>query len=256
MTDHSESKLWTRSALLTQLLPDSDLHIWCASLNVSLQDLSHYFSLLSQDEISRAERFYFERDRNHFIAGRGLLRYFLGSYLDLEPARIEFDYGAHGKPAVKSELDKNILEFNLSHSKDLALYAFNWNRRVGIDVEYMIAMADINDFAEKFFTPRESEYIDSLSGKQKDYAFFKTWTCKEAFFKANGSGLTVPINQVEIFLDTNGAAALTSIGNDKEQNSHWRLELLNPIPGYQAALAIEGTEGQIVFRKLNDRPAT
>jgi len=119
----------------------------------------------------------------------------------------------------------------------------------------MIPMADMDDFAEKFFTPRESEYINALSGKQKEAAFFKTWTCKEAFLKANGSGLTVPINQVEISLETKDAPTLISIGDDKKQNSHWRLELLNSIPGYKAAVAIEGHDCQIIFQQLNNHPA-
>lgn len=234
--------------LAVQPLPDSDIHIWCASLNIFPQDLSYYKSILSQDEIERAGRFVFEKDRNHYIAGRGLLRLILGSYLNMEPAHIEFVYGSHGKPALRSGLTNKALEFNLSHSKDRALYAFNWNRRVGVDIEYLTPMAGMNDFAERFFTPRESARINSLSGAQREDAFFKTWTCKEAFLKAKGSGLTVPINQVEISLETEGTVELISIGDNREQPAHWRLEMFNPFPGYQAALAVEGHAGQIIFQ--------
>jgi 4'-phosphopantetheinyl transferase len=193
-------------------------------------------------------RFIFEKDRDHYIAGRGRLRIILGSYLDLEPSQLEFVYGPHGKPALKPGLTNKALEFNVSHSKDLALYAVNWNRRIGVDIEYLIPMADMNDFAERFFTPRESAWINALSGEQKEEAFFKTWTCKEAFLKANGSGLTVPINQVEISLEAEGVVELISIGDDKEQPARWRLEIFSPFPGYQAALAIEGHAGQTVFQ--------
>jgi 4'-phosphopantetheinyl transferase len=210
--------------------------------------LSYYRSILSKDEVERAGRFVFEKDRNHYIAGRGLLRVILGSYLDLEPSQPEFVYGPYGKPALKLGLINKALEFNLSHSKDRALYAFNWNRRIGVDIEYLIPMADMDDFAERFFAPRESAWINSLSGTQKEDAFFKTWTCKEAFLKANGSGLTVPINHVEISLETEGVVELISIGDDKEQPKHWRLEMFNPFPGYQAALAIEGHAGHIIFQ--------
>ena len=249
MTNLFGSRSRIQNTPLTQPLLD-DTHIWCASLNVSSQDLSYYRSILSEDEVGRAMRFVFEKDRNYFMVGRGLLRTILGSYLDLKPAQLEFDYGAHGKPALKPGLADKVLEFNLSHSKDIALYAVNWNHRVGIDIEYLIPMADMDDFAERFFTSRESAYINSLSMEQKDMAFFKIWTCKEAFLKANGSGLTVPISQVGISLDTNEAVKLISIGADKEQPAHWRLEMFNPVPGYQAALAVEGHEGQIAFRQL------
>jgi 4'-phosphopantetheinyl transferase len=254
MTDFSEIQLQIRSALLSQPLTDSDIHVWCASLNVFPQDLPHYLALLSQAEHSRAERLYFERDRNRFIVGRGLLRLFLGIYSEQEPAQIEFVYGPQGKPAIKSEGQNKVLEFNLSHSKDIVLYAFNWNRKLGIDVEYIIPMADSRDFAEKYFTPRESGYINSLSGKQKEQAFFKTWTCKEAFLKANGSGLMVPISQVEISLRIEGVVKLISI-DGSESASYWRLELLNLLPQYQAALAVEDYHGRIIFQYLNTHPA-
>jgi 4'-phosphopantetheinyl transferase len=235
--------------LPAQPLPDSDIHVWYASLNVSSHDLSRYRSLLSQDETDRAMRFVFEKDRSHYIVGRGLLRLILAGYLGLDPARLEFVYGKHGKPALQSDPH---LEFNLSHSNDIVLYAFNWNRRIGVDVEYLIPMADMDDFAEQFFTLRESAWINSLSGKQKEDAFFKTWTCKEAFLKANGSGLTVPINQVEISLETDGTVELLAIGDDQDQAANWGIKMFDPLSGYQAALAVEGHGGQIILRRLND----
>jgi 4'-phosphopantetheinyl transferase len=240
------------SALLSQPLTDSDIHIWCASLSASPEDLFHYTSLLSNDELERAKRFYFEKDRNHFIVGRGLLRTILGSYLDVEPPQIEFVYGQYGKPALKTGTHKTALEFNLSHSKDLALYAFSLDRKIGIDIEYVRPMPDMDDFARQFFSLRENILINSLSGKQKEEAFFKIWTCKEAFLKGNGSGLTVPINQVETILNTDGAVMLTSVDEGEEQAENWRLEAFSPVSGYQAALAVEGNGGQILLRHLKE----
>src|SRR5512140_3474790 len=107
-TDFPEGYLWDKfpvmmtnnSALHPPPLSDSDIHIWYASLNVSDPELACYRSLLSQDEVERAERFYFEKDRDHYIVGRGILRTILGGYLNVAPARIEFVYGPHGKPAI------------------------------------------------------------------------------------------------------------------------------------------------------------
>ena len=226
--------------LPSQPLTDSDIHIWCASLNVSQEELLHHVSVLSLDEKARAERFYFEKDRDHFIVARGLLRTLISHYLKIEPAQIEFIYEDYGKPVLKSELQEKTFEFNLSHSKGVALYIFSWNRKVGIDVEHIHSMPDMDDFAERFFSPRESVFINSLSGQQKEIAFFKLWTCKEAFLKANGNGLTVPINEVEISLEPEGSATLAAIGEEKEQTSHWQLEIFNPVQGFQAALAVEG----------------
>ena len=239
-------------ALSSQLLAGSDLHIWCASLNSSLEDLSYYTSLLSSDEVVRAERFYFERDRNHFIIGRGLLRTLLGSYLDVEPFQIEFVYGQYGKPALKAGLYKQVLEFNMSHSRDFAIYAFGLDRKIGIDLEHVRPMPDMDDFARQFFSLRENLLINSLSGKQKEDAFFKTWTCKEAFLKANGNGLTVPINKIETSLESDGSVKLMSIGRVKEHGEFWYLKVFSPFPGYQAAVAVEGHGRHIVLRQLSD----
>jgi 4'-phosphopantetheinyl transferase len=104
-------------------------------------------------------------------------------------------------------------------------------------------MPDTDDFAEKFFSSRETELINSLQGEDKDAAFFKLWTCKEALLKANGSGLTMPLSHMEISLATDGSAALNSIGGDRAQASRWHLEAFNPASGYQAALAVEGDVG-------------
>lgn len=236
----------------SQPLADSDIHVWCASLKLPPQDLDELFQLLSSDEKTRAERFYFERDRNRFIAGRGLLRTIISRYLEMEASQMEFVYGDHGKPALKLAPQNKAFEFNLSHSKDLALYIFNWNRKIGIDVEYVHPRPDVDDFARQFFSPRESAFVNALSGKQKEDAFFKIWTCKEAFLKANGNGLTLPINQVEISLEAEGLVMLKSIGGNKAQVTHWHLEIFNPVPGYQAALAVKGHVGQIVLQQLNN----
>lgn len=240
----------TKPSLPTQPLVDSDIHIWCAALTSSAHELTYFRSLLAPDEVARAGRFVFEEDRHRYIIGRGRLRVILGSYLQLEPAQLEFVYGPYGKPALKPGQTDKPLEFNVSHSKDLALYALNWQRRIGVDIEFRIPMADIDDFAERYFTARESAWINALAGAHKKEAFFKTWTCKEAFLKANGSGLTVPINEVEISLEAADRVELIAIGNDTEQPAHWRLELFDPFPGYQAAFAVEGHAGEFIFRQL------
>lgn len=238
------------STLLSQPLPDSDIHIWCAPLNVSSTALARHFSHLSLDEKIRAERFYFEVDRNRFITGRGLLRSILSSYLKMDPSQIEFVYGQYGKPALKMGLGNKTLEFNLSHSKDLAVYGFSWNRKIGIDVENVQPMPDFDSFAEHFFSRHETAFINSLSGKEKEQAFFKIWTCKEAFLKANGSGLTVQINQVEISLVAEEVVALSTIDGCREQAAHWCFKIFNPFPDYQVALASELPIGQVVIKYL------
>ena len=250
MTDPSKSKSRTYAAFPSQPLVDSDIHVWCASLNVSPQDLSYYRSILSRDEVERAMRFVFEKDRNHYIAGRGLLRSILGCYLRTAPTQIEFVYGENGKPALKTGQGHKTIEFNLSHSKDLVVYAFTWNRQLGVDVEYVKPMPDMDDFSERYYSARETVFLNSLTGTQKESVFFKLWTSKEAFLKANGSGLIEPLNEVEVSLETWKSFTSNTIGKDSTQTAHWHLEMFNPAPGYQAALAFEGDEAKISFQNF------
>src|SRR5688572_21945113 len=133
-------------------LAGDEVQVWIASLERSLQAVAGFSRLLSPDERDRAERFYFERDRSRFIIGRGLLRTLLGAYLALEPGRIEFRYGAYGKPALNGPVRGKTLQFNLAHSNDMAVFIFSRNRPVGIDVEHIRQMSDEDDFAERFFS--------------------------------------------------------------------------------------------------------
>lgn len=241
------------STFHSQLLPDSDVHIWRASLSDSSDELSYFASLLSPDEKARANRFYFERDRNRYVFGRGTLRILLGGYLQMEASRITFVYGPYGKPAIGSIHSKKTLQFNLAHSNDWVVYVFGWDRPLGIDLEHIRPMPDLDDLAERFFSARESALIHSLSGDQKLDTFFTLWTCKEAFLKAGGSGLAIALDQFEISPDANGVMRLTSISGNSEPLARWRLETFKPIAGFQSAMAVEGHDGQVIFQQFDDR---
>lgn len=232
----------TSPAPLSPPLTGSDLHVWCAALSGPLQKLTHYSSLLSPDETAHANRFYFERDRNRYIFGRGILRTLLASYLGKKASRITFLYGQHGKPAVEAPL-----HFNLAHSNDWAVFVFVRDYEIGIDIEHIRPLQDADDFARQFFTTSESAWINSLPHDQKWNGFYKLWTCKEAYLKANGSGLTVPLNQAEISFGRKDSVTLTSIGGDIHKAAKWRLELFKPVEGYQAALAVEAHNSQMTL---------
>lgn len=233
-------------------LAGDEAQVWIASLEKPPDALDRFSLLLSQDERDRAGRFYFERDRRRYTVGRGLLRMLLGAYLAMKPDRVAFRYGAHGKPALDGPYQDRTLQFNLSHSDDLAVFIFCRDRQVGIDVEYIRPMPDEADFAERFFSPAESAWISSLTGEQRRIAFFKLWTCKEAYLKASGAGLAVSLNQVVFSFSDAGSARMLSIHGNKQQAAHWRTELFDPAAGYQAACALEGKPGPLVFRKSDD----
>jgi 4'-phosphopantetheinyl transferase len=178
---------------------EHEVHIWCAALGLKPEILQWYAQILSLDEQQRANRFRFERDRHRFIASRGILRSILGRYLRLEASRLEFRYGNTGKPALENFLNPICLEFNLSHTQDLMVCAVTVVHSLGIDLEGMRSIADLQSLTQRFFSPREHQAIQSLPAAQQPFAFLQYWTCKEAILKATGSGLG-HLSQVELQL--------------------------------------------------------
>ena len=235
-------------ALRTQPLTGSDLHIWSALLSGSPDELAHFHALLSAEEKARAERFYFERDRNRYVFGRGILRTLLAGYLGMEASEIRITYGPQRKPELAPLPDKKTLQFNLAHSNEWAAYVFGWDRPLGIDLEFVRPMPDVDDLAQRFFSSRESKLIHSLSGDQKWDTFFKIWTCKEAVLKAHGSGLTLPLDQFEISLEANGEVKLLSVAEETTQLAAWQLQVVELVAGYKSAVATMGETGKVVFQ--------
>ena len=158
-------------------LGDDEVHIWWADLDKACVDLEAFQLTLSEDERARAERFRLERDRNRFIAARGTLRQILGNYLAIKPHTIQFDYGKNGKPRLAGKF-ANHIEFNVSHSEGIALYGFFCDQEIGVDVERIIEVPEMEEIAKHYFTNKESEAFFKLPSGEKLHAFFRCWTLK------------------------------------------------------------------------------
>lgn len=195
---------------------------------------------LAADERTRVGRFYFERDREHFIAARGVLRTILGCYSNRAPECLSFCYGSHGKPALAGESDRDAIRFNVSHSHGVALYAVTRGREVGIDLERVRFDLAVMEIAERFFSRREVAMLRTLPTEEQRQEFFRYWTRKEAYIKARGEGLTLPLDQCDVSLAPGDPDAVLGTQGDPTEASRWFLQELTPAPGYVAALAVEG----------------
>ena len=153
-------------------LKSDEIHVWRASLDQSVSQFHRLRQILSMDERMRAERFHFEQDRKRFIVGRGILRTILGRYLNMEPYRLQFCYGKHGKPALADTFPKGTIRFNVSHCEALALYAFTRSCEIGVDIEYIRDISQIDEIAEQFFSARENAIFRALPRHMKKEAFF------------------------------------------------------------------------------------
>jgi 4'-phosphopantetheinyl transferase len=234
---------------------DSDsVHVWAIPLHVSDEMLEHLAGTLALVEKKRADAFHFDRDRNRFIVGRGMLRTILGRYLHAQPGVIWFEYGAHGKPLLAGRFARSGLQFNLAHCEDLALLAVARGRVVGIDLERVRAMESAHEMAACFCSPRESAEFQSLSPDQKDEAFFRLWTRKEAWLKASGKGIGQSLEEVEVsfragetehFLHLPKEAGTIATG--------WHLQELIPTPGFIGALTFPGEWARLSCWKCEEK---
>ena len=195
---------------------------------------------LSADEQARSGRFYFERDREHFIVARGVLRAILGGYLNRMPACLSFSYSSHGKPALAGESDGDAIRFNMSHSRGVALYAVARGREVGIDLERIRFDLAVAEIAGQFFSPQEVAMLRELPTEAQSQAFFRCWTRKEAYVKARGEGLSLPLDEFDVSLAPGEPAAVLGTQRDPSEASRWSLQELTPAPGFVAALAVAG----------------
>jgi 4'-phosphopantetheinyl transferase len=224
---------WPRSPVELPALEDT-IHVWAVLLDDATVDLDCGHDLLSPEERERAARFKFERDRRRYLVAHIALHDILRRYLPSEPARVSFDSGANGKPTLPQALASSDVEFNLSHSHEMALLAVCHKREVGVDIEYVKEYFEFQEVAERFFSAREVAAMRGLPVSLQRQAFFKCWTSKEAFLKAKGTGLSGALDEVEIALT---AAEQVHITADVPG---WSLSELDPIDGYEGAIVVGG----------------
>jgi 4'-phosphopantetheinyl transferase len=213
-----------------------EVQIWNVRLDGSATSLARYRSYLSSDEQSRVDQFKFENLKRSHTFSRGVLRLLLAFYLDLLPASIEFTYGLKGKPGVRRT---TAVRFNVSHSGDVAVYAFTLDCDLGVDVEKLRALADLESISAHFFCAAEASELLSLPPDSRPHAFFRCWTRKEAYIKAVGDGLSIPLDRFQVTLLPEDSARFVHIGHDEKAAQNWALHHLDFAPSYIGALAYE-----------------
>lgn len=238
MTSSPPSPIWTPAPLLITL-ENPQVHIWRISLDPPTPLLHSFETTLNADELHRANRFRTPALRRKFLAGRGALRAILAAYLLRDPSTVTFAYESHGKPVIAGETTAR-LEFNLSHTADLALLALAQGRPLGVDVEERKPMDNAEKIISRFFSPREQADFLALPPADRNAAFFRAWTRKEAYLKAKGTGLSTQLDSFDVTLKPSESPALTRIGDDPAEPARWSLLDLHPGPGFPAALAVLG----------------
>lgn len=222
-----------------------EVQVWLGNLDQRPERIAAFLATLSYDEQERASRYRFEKDRVRFIAARGILRRLLGSFLGTAPERLSFRYSDYGKPSLSPEFSSARLRFNVSHSAARVLLAFSIGRELGVDIEEIRPNFATEGIAEKYFSAFEVNALRSLPNRVQAEAFFNCWTRKEAYIKAEGDGLSCPLDQFDVSLAPGDPASLLETRVHQRPASAWTMQSLDAGPGYKAALVCEGGDWRL-----------
>jgi len=224
-------------------LGNNEVHIWRVNLDRDPLYVQSIYKHLSKDEQKKAERFFFDKDRKNYIVARGFLRVVLSRYLDKNPNELRFLYNCYGKPRLLGFQGFGNITFNVSHSRSIALFVITRYREVGIDLEYILPDFDFMQAAEQFFSFRENAALREIPRKkERERAFYNCWTRKEAYIKARGEGLSLPLNQFDVSVTPGEPAKLLRHYGIPQEVNRWALKEIQIARGFVASLAIEGKD--------------
>ncbi len=225
-----------------------EVHVWYEDFSLlPAVEINQNLQILSLDEVQKSQRFRFEKDRKNYVNARSWLRIIIGKYLLTSPDLLRFGYGAQGKPWLMNEGgNPHSLQFNLSHSEGVVICALAWEKAVGIDVEALRYEDSYDKVAESFFSKNERLALQAIAPELQQIAFFNGWTRKEAYLKARGDGLTFPLDEFDVSLNSD-QPELLSVHHFPQEHQRWTLYHLNPKPQYIGALAVEGKPDNLRF---------
>jgi 4'-phosphopantetheinyl transferase len=221
-------------------ISDDEVHVWLARIGLPARHILMLADILSPEERQKARRFHFQVDRERHVVGRALVRIAIGRLLDRRPDNLHFRYNNFGKPYLADDANERGLQFNVSHSGELILVALAANRKIGVDVERVRRDLNIDGIAGRFFSSREQADLAALPVDLRHDAFFRCWSQKEAFIKAQGEGLSLPLDSFDVTLRPTEPPALLETRPDPVEASRWVIRALDVGPDHKAALAVEG----------------
>ena len=244
-----------RIPVLTSLLP-GQVDIWRMQLDLNECGIQALWKVLSEQERSRALRLRDHNLQRRFIAAHAGLRRILARYIAKQPQEMEFGWGNHGKPYLIQEPNTPPFYFNLSHSQDLMLLAVSRTCDLGLDLEAVRPMPEMDGMVNDYFSETERASFFRLHASLREKAFFQAWTLKEAYMKGRGTGFSLPFNRFSVAFGPGEAAALLSADDDPAAASRWRLLQLAPADGFTGALALPaGFTPRLFYKNLKWEPS-
>ncbi|MGP0594055.1 4'-phosphopantetheinyl transferase family protein [Nitrospira sp. T9] len=227
------------------------VHVWRVHLDRSPRQAALYRADLSEGERARAERYRLPHHQYQFISTRGILRNLIGHYVGIPPGTLGLENNLQGKPSL-TEPPHPALQFNVSHTSGMALLAFTVEHAVGIDVEQVNRNVSDQDIATRYFSPQEAAYLATLSPDKRTQEFLTYWTCKEAYLKMQGIGLSGGMAQCEIALDQDGLKATVRSTHEPDRGNDCLLFRINAGQTHIGALSVGCPSVEVLFWDWKD----
>ncbi|MCW8876727.1 MAG: 4'-phosphopantetheinyl transferase superfamily protein [Kangiellaceae bacterium] len=222
----------------------NEIHLWY-SYDETIQDhhlLDTYLSLLDDKEREQRSRFHFKKHRHQYLITRAMVRTILSLYADnISPEQWAFAKNDYGKPCIANPLMETRLNFNLSHTENLILMGVTLDNEIGVDVEYLPRIGNMLDIANRFFSPLEIKQLHELPIEEQKERFFDLWTLKEAYIKACGMGLSIPLDEFN-YSFRKGKINISFDPVRKDQPELWQFWQVTPSNDYKASVAIKASD--------------
>jgi 4'-phosphopantetheinyl transferase len=224
---------------------ESEIHVWWSILDQPQYIVNKYQKMLSQEEQERINKFKFQLLRGRQIVSRGLLRRFISKYISIDPKEVEFTYNKYGKPLLNTKQNKVNLQFNISHSENLGIFAFAIKNSVGVDVEEVRELLNLEGMVELFMSQFEQRWFSEVAPVKRNEVFYNLWTVKEAFIKAIGTGFSFPLVNVEVKINGDNKCEFHQIKGESGLSGKWKVFTFAPVPNYTTSLVTEASDFEI-----------
>ncbi len=224
------------------MIEEDQIHVWFA-YSEQIQDphlLSQYHRLLNEKERLQQKRFHFEKDRHQYLVTRAMVRTVLSLYAPtIAPEDWKFQKNRYGKPSIGNRLRNCPLQLNISHTEKLVVMAVTLEREIGVDVEYLLRAGKTVEIADRFFSPNEINDLLNLPREAQKSRFFDLWTLKEAYIKACGMGLSIPLNHFSYTIDPDGIIGIAFGPQRDDQPDRWKFWQIQPTHTHKVAMALK-----------------
>jgi 4'-phosphopantetheinyl transferase len=224
-------------------LPEHQVSVFYG--NISDFQVDNLLPVLSEKEIARSEKYLLLSDKHNYMVSRAILKRLLSRFSSVDESKIELDYNKNGKPFLPQNSD---LQFNSSHSGNAFAIAFNIGNEMGIDIESLSRIPNIQVLETRLFTPAELKLFQTFQPDLQRRVFINSWTRKEAMLKAGGDGLTRPMNELEVSFITENYFHL---GKENEQ-TQWFLESTTLMGNYRVSVAVKGDIHHVKYFPVNE----